>query len=133
MNTLPYSGFDGFMFNVIPIIVVIGFIVVFGIIIVSAVQGIGQWKKNNDSPVLTVDATIIAKRTNVSRSTHNTGTDSMHHTSTSTTYYVTFEVQSGDRLEFMVQSTEYGMLAEHDTGKLTFQGTRFLKFERNRG
>lgn len=136
MNTYPYSGFGGygnFMFSFVPVIIMIGFIVVFGFIIVGAIQGAAQWKKNNNSPVLTVDATIAAKRTNVDHHTHHTGTDNMHHSSsTSTTYYVTFEVTSGDRLEFHVQSTEYGMLAERDTGKLTFQGTRYLGFERTR-
>jgi len=33
---------------------------------------------------------------------------------------------------FKVRSTEYGLLVENDIGKLTFQGTRYLGFERNR-
>lgn len=45
-------------------------------------------------------------------------------------YYVTFEVESGDRMEFSVYGKEYGMLAEGDEGKLTFQGSRYLGFER---
>jgi hypothetical protein len=36
-------------------------------------------------------------------------------------------------MEFGVRDTEYGMLAEGDTGKLTFQGTRYLGFERAKG
>ena len=44
--------------------------------------------------------------------------------------YVTFEVESGDRMEMNVRGSEYGMLAEGDVGKLTFQGTRYLNFER---
>jgi hypothetical protein len=54
----------------------------------------------------------------------------MHHSSSSTTYYVTFEVASGDRIEFVTIDTEYGLLVEHDMGKLTFQGTRYLGFVR---
>ena len=49
---------------------------------------------------------------------------------TNTTYYVTFEVESGDRMEMNVRGSEYRMLAEGDVGKLTFQGTRYLNFER---
>ena len=45
-------------------------------------------------------------------------------------YYVTFLVESGDRIELCVSGTEYGMLVEGDTGRLTFQGTRYLSFER---
>lgn len=50
--------------------------------------------------------------------------------STSTSYYVTFEVESGDRMELHVSGSEYGMLAEGDYGQLTFQGTRYLDFVR---
>jgi hypothetical protein len=49
----------------------------------------------------------------------------------STTYYATFEVESGDRLEFTVSGKEYGMLVEGDIGKLVFQGTRYHSFDRN--
>lgn len=41
-------------------------------------------------------------------------------------YYATFQVESGDRMELSVSGTEYGLLAEGDMGKLTFQGTRYL-------
>lgn len=54
----------------------------------------------------------------------------MHHSSSSTSYYVTFQVESGDRIEFLVAEMEYGMLAEGDEGKLTFQGKRFKGFDR---
>lgn len=54
----------------------------------------------------------------------------MHHTHTFTSYYVTFQVESGDRMEFAVSGMEYGLLAEGDTGDLTFQGTRYLNFQR---
>ena len=45
-------------------------------------------------------------------------------------YYVTFEVDSGDRIEFSMSGSEYGMLIEGDAGTLNFQGTRYLGFER---
>ena len=126
------TGFFNF-FSIIPAIVSIGFIVILGFIIVVAVRGIGQWSKNNNSPVLTVEARVAAKRLAVSHSTHHHGTDtSMHHTTSSTTYYVTFEVQSGDRMELRVPDGEYGMLIEGDKGSLTFQGTRYKGFERTR-
>lgn len=124
-----FSPFDSLMFNLIPTIVTIGFIVVFGMLIVRGIQGIGQWNKNNNSPVLTVSATVVAKRTEVHRHNHHTN-NHMHHT-TSTTYYVTFQVESGDRIELKVTGSEYGMLVEKDQGELTFQGTRYLGFKRN--
>ena len=45
---------------------------------------------------------------------------------------MTFQVESGDRMEFHVPGNEYGLLAEGDAGRLSFQGTRYLAFERNR-
>ena len=59
-----FGGFGGFdvMSAMIPVIAVIGFAVILGIIVVSAVRGAAQWKKNNDSPVLTVEAEVVAKR-----------------------------------------------------------------------
>ncbi len=51
-------------------------------------------------------------------------------TTLSTSYYVTFEVDSGDRVEFSMRGSDYGMLIEGDIGILNFQGTRYLGFER---
>lgn len=105
------------------------FSLVFVLFLVTAVQGISQWNKNNHSPKLTVPATIVAKRTNVSQH-RSGGANGHHHHHTSTTYYVTFQVESGDRMEFCVAGHEYGVLVEGDKGKLSFQGTRYLGFER---
>ncbi len=129
MGISSYNGIDGMMFRIIPVIVGIGFVFVFGTIIVRVIRGATQWKKNNASPILTVEAKLVTKRSDVKH--YHTGTDNMHHMSSSTTYYATFEVDSGDRMEFEVRDTEYGMLVENDTGMLTFQGTRYLGFERS--
>lgn len=43
---------------------------------------------------------------------------------------VTFELENGKRLELGVKDPEYGMLAEGDRGRLSYQGTRYLGFER---
>ena len=124
-------GFNqGFgMFNAFGIMFTIVFVLVIGTFIVIAVKGIGQWNKNNHSPRLTVPATVIAKRTNVSHHRHG-GVNDHHHHHTSTSYYVTFQVESGDRMELHVAGTEYGLLIEGDRGNLTFQGTRYLGFDR---
>ena len=125
-----FSGF-GMGFGLFQIMFSLVFILVFGMFIVMAVRGISQWNKNNRSPKLTVPATVVAKRTNVSHHHHNHGGNGMHHTSHSTTYYVTFQVESGDRMELHVAGYEFGLLVEGDQGKLTFQGTRYLGFERD--
>lgn len=119
----------GMGFDMFGIMFAIVFVLVISMFIVTAVRGIGQWNKNNNSPRLTVPATVVAKRTNVSRHRHS-GANGHHHHHTSTTYYVTFQVESGDRMELQVAGHEYGMLIEGDSGDLTFQGTRYLGLER---
>ncbi len=116
-------GFD-FGFGMFGVMFTLMFILVFGIFIVTIVRNISQWNKNNNSPRLTVPATVVSKRTNVSHHHHD------HHTHHSTSYYVTFQVDSGDRMELHMTGQEYGMLVEGDKGNLTFQGTRYLGFER---
>ena len=122
------------MFDPMSIIVPIVFIIVIGIIIFSLGQGFVTWNKNNQSPRLAVSVVVAAKRENITHHQHaNVGDlSSAHgfHTTISTSYYVTFLVESGDRIELCVSGTEYGMLVEGDTGRLTFQGTRYLSFER---
>lgn len=121
---------DLWMFEMVPhLIVTGGFFVVFFVIIVSAMRSVIQWSKNNASPVLTVDAKVVTKRENVDH--HHSGNNNMA-MHTSSTYYATFEVESGDRIELQVSGSEYGMLVEGDSGKLTFQGTRYKGFTRSR-
>ena len=117
-----YAGFDLLFSILFPIL----FLVVLGMILYTIIGNISTWNKNNHSPRLTVPATVVAKRTEVSR--HHTDNTMMH---TFTTYYVTFQVESGDRMELTVSGSDYGMLVEGDIGKLSFQGTRYLGFERN--
>lgn len=119
-----YSGFDALFSILFPLV----FLFVLGMILFTVVGNLRTWSKNNASPRLTVPATVVAKRTNVSR--HHTDNTMPH---TFTTYYATFQVESGDRMELEVDGSDYGMLVEGDTGKLSFQGTRYLGFERKDG
>ena len=112
-----YSGFDALFSILFPLM----FLVVLGMILFTIVGNLRTWSKNNAPPRLTVPATVVAKRTNVSR--HHTDNTMSH---TFTTYYATFQVESGDRMELEVDGSDYGMLREDNTGKLSFQGTRYL-------
>lgn len=123
-----YDGFGGTSYFGIFFAIVT--IVVVGTIVFRAVSGIKTWNKNNQSPRLTVAAKIVSKRTEVTHHNHTNG-DAGVTTTTSTRYFVTFQVESGDRMELAVKGREYGMLSEGDTGMLTFQGTRYLSFERS--
>lgn len=111
------------------------FLLVFGMIVVVFVHMVKQWHRNNQSPRLTAEATVVTKRQDASHSqSPNAGDITGAHgytTSSHFWYYATFQVESGDRLELEVPANEYGMLVEGDRGRLSFQGTRFLSFERN--
>ena len=119
----------GFGFGLFGVMFSLAWILFAVIFIVMLIRIIGQWNKNNHSPRLTVDATVVAKRADISRHHHN-GVNDHHHYHNSTDYYVTFQVESGDRMELHMAGHEYGLLIEGDKGKLTFQGTRFLNFQR---
>lgn len=127
-----YGGFDmGFgSFEIM-------FILVFAVFLAAVVKGICTWNKNNQSPRLDVSAAIVSKRTEVTHHSHANAGDATgahgYQISSSTRYYVTFQVESGDQMEFSVADSEYGRLSEGDCGKLSFQGTRYLSFERKEG
>ena len=126
-----YGGLDVPFSLLFPLV----FLLALGTILFTLVGNLRTWNKNNHSPRLTVQAAVVAKRTQVSRHRNaNAGDATGAHgytTSSVTTYYVTFQVESGDRMELQVGGAEYGMLVEGDTGKLSFQGTRYLSFQRD--
>ena len=117
----------GLMETLFPVFFITVFVIVIGTFIVTAVRGVSQWNANNNSPRLSVPASVVTKRTGTT--SHRSSNGHRHH---HTHYYATFQVESGDRMELSLTGEEYGMLAEGDTGTLTFQGTRYLGFERNR-
>lgn len=127
-----FGGF-GFGFGFFQIIFMLVFGIVFVMIIMTLFKSFKEWSHNNNSPLLTVQAKVVGKRvdTRVSHGMH--GTESaLRSTSTFHTYYVTFEVESGDRLELEVPENEYGYMIEGDNGRLSFKGTRYMGFRRDR-
>lgn len=119
-----FNSFDTFsgMFSIV-------FILVVGVFIFSIVKGISEWSHNNKQPIIPVNSIVSSKRVSVTNHNHNTG-ENMMHNSTSTSYYVTFEFENGERMELEISGREYGLIAEGDKGILSFQGTRFISFER---
>ena len=108
------------MFYIVPVLMLV-------IIGMGLVRTFREWHHTENSPRLTVEAKIVCKRSDYRR-TMNSRKHS--YSGSRTNYFVTFEVESGDRLELEVKGQEYGLRVEGDNGKLTFQGTRFLGFER---
>lgn len=110
------------MFSIMEFIFPLFFLAFFAVFFIILFKSFKQWNKNNHSPRLTVEATVVGRRNHRSSGGQN---HSGH-----TAYYITFQVESGDRMELHIPASEYGYIVEGDHGKLTFQGTRFLKFER---
>ena len=111
------------MFSIMEFLFPVLFLTFFAFFFVMVFRSVKQWNKNNHSPRLTVEVTVVGRRSH--RSTG--GQNHMAHTN----YYITFQVESGDRMELHIPAQEYGYIIEGDKGKLTFQGTRFLSFERS--
>jgi hypothetical protein len=110
-----------FLFQAVPVYMEIFIVVFFGIIITLIIKSISMWNKNNQQPKLNTIAEVVAKRTSI----HGGG-----ETNTYNHYFVTFEFESGDRLELQIKGHEYGQIVEGDKGELQFQGTRYLGFTR---
>lgn len=137
---MPFDSFNTFDtgFGLMSVLFPIFFFGIFLIVIISFVvvgfSSLKSWNKNNNSPRLNVTAKIVSKRADIRRgsSSHHNMDHTTSSMSSSTTYYVTFEVQSGDRMELAMYGQDYGLLIEGDEGMLTFQGTRYISFERTR-
>lgn len=107
-----------FIFSIFPIVFI-------GIFILTIVTGVREWSSNKKMPILSVIAKLIdSKKTT---STHNNN----GHLHTDNNYYLIFEVESGDRLDFKVSRQDYKNSVVGDIGKLTFQGTKYISFNRN--
>lgn len=106
--------FSAFGFDLLFLLIVVLFVV-------ALVRNLREWSRNNASPRLSVPVTVVATR----RAHHYNATT---HTS-STSYYATFEFESGDRLELHLPRRDFGAMAEGDRGILHFQGTRYLGFD----
>ena len=92
-------------FIVVFVIIFILFLTVFVLVLV---RGVRQAHRNNQSPVLVIEALVVSKRQHISRT--------YEHLSTS--YYATFEAETGSRMELELSATDFGLLAEGDRGRL---------------
>lgn len=102
------------------------FVAILGMILVTFVRELSQRNRNNHSPP--ADGGGHSGGQAPELSSHRSGGEL--HTTTSTRYFATFQVESGDRMELQMNGQDYGMLVEGDRGRLTFQGTRYLDFQR---
>ena len=80
--------------------------------------------KNESSPIIATKAQLIKKKKDVHTHTDANGAMSM-----SETLYLFYQLDTGSQIKLTVKAGIYQNAPEHEWGVLTFQGTRFLKFE----
>ncbi|MGV8910021.1 MAG: DUF2500 domain-containing protein, partial [Propionicimonas sp.] len=88
--------------------------------VLAAISAARRRAIDDAAPHLVGEARVVEKRTQV------TGDDSVP----DQRYFVTFELPSGDRFELAVPATQAGLLVVGDEGRLSWQGHRYLGFQR---
>ncbi|WP_160688733.1 DUF2500 domain-containing protein [Clostridium sp. C2-6-12] len=107
----------------------IGFQLIFFVTLVFIIFNlISTYVKNEKSPVIATKAQLIKKKTDT-----NIQTDSNGMTTTTETLILIFQLDTGSEIKFVVGGRVYRTISENEWGTLTFQGTRFLKFESKMG
>src|SRR3954471_1217877 len=89
--------------------------VAFVIIVIIACRFVAKIRGRRQ--LISVRAKVVAKRAAThGRMSSNSPGDVY------TSYFATFEMGAGERLEFHLQDADYGLLVEGDEGMLTYQG-----------
>ncbi|WP_202865672.1 DUF2500 domain-containing protein [Ornithinimicrobium sufpigmenti] len=122
VGVAPFGAVDHAFSGITSMIGLIAFAVVV-VVVLRLLRAGRQLVQNVNEVERTLPARVVGKRTHTQG-----GGDS----SVTTTYYATFELDGGDRLELTVRHHQYGQLVEGDQGRLTHQGTWFRGFERTR-
>jgi hypothetical protein len=107
----------------------VGFnLIIFIIFALIVFKTITTYVKNENSPVISTKAQLVKKQWHT-----NTQTDSNGVTTTNDTFSLKFQLDTGSDMKFTVGRRIYKEIEEDEWGTLTFQGTRFLKFQWDKG
>lgn len=91
---------------------------------------IAQSLKNKRFPVITVKARIsdlgIRKYTGYRNKYASAGRESKN----INLYYAVFETENGEQIELRIKKLEYYKLKKGSKGKLTFQGFKYISFDK---
>jgi hypothetical protein len=85
--------------------------------------------RNDALPVTAVHATVSATRTNTIAQPAEL--NPKYKIDPVTKFFVTFRLSEGRTVEFELSSQQLAPLTEGQQGKLTYQGTRYLGFEKS--
>ncbi|OPH53599.1 hypothetical protein BC351_05685 [Paenibacillus ferrarius] len=98
------------------------FVLVIGGFIFIIIKSLSTWASNNASPLQSRTCKVVAKRMQVSGGSGDS--------TSSTSYYATFEFEDRSRLELHIGRQQFGYIVEGDLGTLSYQGTRYKAFSR---
>ena len=93
------------MDRLFPLMFLVVFIFIISTIVGSLVSGAKRKHKNDQSPRVTADAKVVSKRMQVGQNRQSSGDNDMMRSYTYSKYFVTFEFESGDRLELPVDGS----------------------------
>ena len=106
------------------------FVFLLSVFIFAIPTGLAMSKQNNNNIYGDNESGEIIEERNVKLIAKRTLPHPANHTIMIN--MVVFELSNGDRLELVIKdSSIYGVMMEGDNGILTYQGKKFLKFERS--
>lgn len=114
----------------LPFLLLIGALMVFSVYRLLRSKEAEQWRADNNAPQKTVNATVVSKRRileNFRKRSHlSLEPRSDPH------YYATFRLDNGDEIELslILHQGHYRTLEPGDRGSLTYQGKRYIGFEK---
>ena len=101
------------------------FFIIFALVIF---KWITTYIKNENSPIISTKAQLIKKKRD--RHIHTDANGIMR---SNETLILVFQLDTGSEIKFTVGGRIFRNVSEYQWGTLTFQGTRFLKFQWDNG
>ncbi|KEI18572.1 DUF2500 family protein [Clostridium haemolyticum] len=101
-------------------------IVFYIFVIVVIIMGIVTFIKNERSPIISTKAQLVYKKRE-----YHTHTNNNVVMTTNETLILIFQLDTGSKIEFIVDYDTFTNIPEYQWENLIFEGTRFLKFELN--
>ncbi len=103
------------LFSIVPILMMIIFAIIIGTIVFRILSYLNDKRK----PIVSCSAKVLDKREHFRRTGEH---------GSSTTYYVTFELDNNERIELRIPHRKIGYVVKGDRGILNFQGKLFVDF-----
>ncbi|OAS23874.1 DUF2500 domain-containing protein [Paenibacillus oryzisoli] len=115
---------EGALSTLVLILFILILILAVGIFLSLIIKSLSVWTSNNNAPIQDRYCKVVSKRIQLSEGSSNVNAN--------TSYFVTFEFEDRSRIELWIGRQQFGYMIEGDRGNLTFQGTRFKEFDRQK-